>query len=112
MKIRKIGLIIVIVFSLSILTVFIYTRFYLDKYEINGDKLTFKNNIYVGKSSLSAFDEENIGKVIGIGIDGERTITDYIWPFWVMEFKDDKEHNHIFVRGLMDLGRVYEKDFK
>jgi hypothetical protein len=35
---------------------------------------------------------------------------DYIFPFWVMEYENDKEHNRIFVRGFMDLGGVYEKN--
>jgi len=79
--------------SQSILIYIIYCRFLLDKYIIEGNTLTFNNSIYTCKNSLSASDTENIAKTIGIGINGERTITDYIWPNWVMEYKNDKEHN-------------------
>jgi len=109
MKSRKIGLIIVMLVILSIPTYFIYSRFCLDKYIMDGNTLTFNNSIYICKNSLSASDTENIVKTIGIGINGKRTINDYIWPIWVMEYKNDKEHNRIFIRGLMDLGSVYEK---
>jgi len=112
MRIQKIGLIIIVLFVLCIPTFFVYTRFCLDKYEMNGNTLTFKNSMYVRNDFSSASDEENLGQTIGIGINGKRTITDYIWPFWVIEYKNNKEHNRIFVRGLMDLGSVYEKNSK
>lgn len=111
MKSLKTALIIIIILSvLPFTTWFIKTRFCLGKYVMNGNTLTYKNSVYVRKNLSTDSDFENLGKTIGIGIDGKRTITDYIWPFWVMEYKNDKEHNRIFVRGLMDLGTVYEKD--
>jgi hypothetical protein len=112
MKILKIGLIIIVLFVLCIPTWFIYTRFCLDIYKMNGNTLTYNNSVYVRKDSLSASDQENLGKTIGIAIDGKRSVTDYIWPFWVMDYKNDKKHNRIFVRGLMDFGTMYEKDTK
>lgn len=110
MKVWKIGLIIAILIVFTISPWFVYTRFCLEKYEISGIVLTCKDSIYVRYDSLSASDEENLGKAIGIAVKGKRTISDYIWPIWVMEFKNDKEHNRIFVRGLMDLGSVYKAD--
>lgn len=76
MKIRKVGLVIVILFVLSIPTYFVYTRFCLDIYEMRGDTLTFKNSVYTRSDSFTASDEENLGKTLGIGIDEKRTITD------------------------------------
>lgn len=112
MKIWKTGLIIIIIFVSSIPIFFVYTRFCLDKYEMRGDTLIFKNSIYVRNDFFFASDEENLEKTIGIAIDGNRTISDYIWPFWVVEYKNDNEHNRIFVRGLMGSGGVYKKNSK
>ena len=114
MKIGKVILIIVILFALVIPGFFIYTRFCLSKFEMNGNgkTLVIENNIYNRSDSISISDEENLGKTIGIAVEGKRTITDYIWPFWVMEYKNDKEHNRIFVRGLMGSGGVYIRDSK
>jgi len=112
MKIGKIVLIVIVLFILYIPAWFTYTRFYLPQYKMDGNTLTYKENIYIRKDSFSASDTENVGKIIGIAIYGKRELADYIWPFWVREYKDDKEHNRIFVRGLMDLGTVYEKDLK
>jgi hypothetical protein len=89
---------------------FSYTRLCLPIYEVNGNTLIYKNSVYVRKDALSTSDEENLGKTIGIALDGERTITEFIWPVWVMEYKNRKDHNYIFVKGFMDLGTVYEKD--
>lgn len=114
MKGGKVILIIVILFALSIPGFFIYTRFCLSKFEMNGNGTTLiiENSIYTRSDSIAISDEENLGKTIGIAIEGKKTITDYIWPFWVMEYKNDKEHNRIFVRGLMGSGGVYIKDSK
>lgn len=102
----------VILLILSIPAFFIYTRFCLDKFEMNdnGNTLIINNIIYNRSNSLSASDEENLGKTIGIAIEGKRVLSDYIWPFWVIEYKNDKEHNRIFVRGLMGSGGVYIKN--
>jgi hypothetical protein len=110
MKIWKIALFIIVLLILYIPACFIYTRFCLPQYKMDDNTLTYKENVYIRKDSLPNIDTENLGKTIGIAIYGKRTLTDYIWPFWVSEYKDDKEHNRIFVRGLMDLGSEYEKD--
>ena len=112
MKIGKIVLVIVMVFILSITGFFVYTRFCLVQFQMNGNgkTLIIENSIYNRSYSMSSSDEENLGRTIGIAIEDKRTITDYIWPYWVMEYKNDKEHNRIFVRGLMGSGGVYTKD--
>lgn len=114
MKIGKVISIIVILCALSISGFFIYTRFCLDKFEMseNGKTLIIKNSTYTRSESMFISDEKNLEKTIGIAIEGKRTITDYIWPFWVMEYKNNKEHSRIFVRGLMGSGGVYIKDSK
>jgi hypothetical protein len=71
--------------------------------------LMYKNNVYIRRDSGLNSDTNNLGKTIGIAVYEKKGLADYIWPFWVNEYKDDKEHNRIFVRGLMDLGSVYEK---
>jgi len=108
-KMANIAVLIICLLFLSIPASFIYTRFCLDKYEMKDNTIKFKNNVYIRKDSISDSDQEGLGKAIGIGVYGKRTITDLIWPFWVMEYKGDKEHNRIFVRGLMDVGSVYTK---
>lgn len=114
MKVKRIVLFIVALFILSIIGSFIYTRFCLNEFKMNrnGSTLTIGNSSYTSSGYISSTDEENLGRTIGIAIKGKRTITDYIWPFWVMEYKNDKEHNHVFVRGLMGSGGTYIKDFK
>ena len=110
MRIWKIGLVIIIVLVLCIPTFFIYTRFGLDTYEMNGNTLKFRNSLYVLDELMSPYqDGKDLGKTIGIAVEGERTMTDYIWPFWIIEFKNDKEHQRIFVNGLMGSGGVYKK---
>lgn len=115
MKIRKIVLLIIVLLILFIPAgFFIYDRFCLPQYIINDNTLTYKENIYISKDGLSDTDTENIGKTIGIAVyaNKKRELKDYIWPVWVKEYKNDKEHNHIFVIGLMDLGDTYEKNKK
>lgn len=112
MKIEKVALIISVVFILYIPAWFVYTRFCLPQYKMDSNTLTYKESVYIIKDSFSPSDTENLGKTIGIAIYGKRKLSDYIWPFWVSEYKGDKEHNRIFVRGLMDLGTVYQKDLK
>lgn len=97
------------VLLLCILTFFIYTRFFLDAYVLKVDKLILNNNIYIQSGIVSINDEKNLGKTIGIATKGERTITDLIFPTWVIEFKNDSDHNHLMVKGLMDLGTIYIK---
>lgn len=113
MKDLKISLVIIItLLALSIPSWFVYTRFCLPQYKMDTDKLTYKNNIYIMQDHWSISDEENLGKTIGIGVDIKRTLSDLIWPFWVIEYKNDKEHSRVFVRGLMDSGGVYIKESK
>ncbi len=109
MKIKKIGLAIFILLIMYIPVWFIYTRFCLDKYEIEGLTLKRQSVVYVYKNSFFENDEQNIGRTIGIAFEGEKTWQDFVFPYWVMEYKNDKEHNLVFVRGLMDLGGIYEK---
>lgn len=112
MKLRNLVILVAILVLLAVLSVpgfFIYTRFLTDQYHIQGNTLTLGKNVYVGKQLWESSDEENLGNTIGIAIEGERTITDLIWPNWVKEYKNDPGHNRLFVRGLMDLGQVYYK---
>lgn len=109
MKIMRIGLVTFILFILSVLLWFTYTRFCLPTYIMEGDTLTYKNNVYHIKDYWSASEEENLGKTIGIGVPAKRELTDLIWPFWVIEYKNDREHNSLFVRGLMGSGGPYRK---
>lgn len=106
---RRIIMVGILLLILYIPTWFVYTRFFLDKYEMKDNTLKLNNIVYVRKDSFSDTDDDNLGKAIGVGVYGKRKIADLIWPFWVMEYKNDKEHNRIFVRGLMDVGSVYEK---
>ncbi|ERI93880.1 hypothetical protein HMPREF1982_01382 [Clostridiales bacterium oral taxon 876 str. F0540] len=76
----------------------------------NGNTLIINNITYNCSNSFSPSDEEDLGKTIGIAIEGKRSFSDYIWPFWVIEYKNDKEHSRIFVRGLMESGGVYIKN--
>ncbi|OPX83533.1 MAG: hypothetical protein A4E53_04618 [Pelotomaculum sp. PtaB.Bin104] len=110
MKYIKISLIIVIlVFVLSIPTWFIYTRFCLPVYKMEGELIFYKNDKYVMQNHSSISDEENLGNTVGIGVGKERTLTDLIWPYWVIEYKNDKEHERLFLRGLMGSGGPYTK---
>jgi hypothetical protein len=112
----KIVLTIFILCILSVLAWFVYTRFCLDIYQLNygnydGDRatLTLRGVTFVENEGWTGSDTENIGKTIGIAVYKKREFADYIWPIWVIEYKGDKEHNRIFVRGLMDVGNAYTK---
>ncbi|MBO7745765.1 hypothetical protein I8J29_16270 [Paenibacillus sp. MWE-103] len=109
MKPWKIVGLLVILLILGGVFYFLDTRFWIDKYKMNGDTLVFENNVYISKHSLTESDTSNLGKTIGIAVYKKRSITDYLWPDWVIEYKNEKNHNRIFVRGLMDLGNVYIK---
>lgn len=110
MKVIKIGLIIFVVVVLSIIpSWFVYTRFCLDKYLMKDNTLSFENSTYICNEYWSPTDDVNLGKTIGIGVGERRTITDLIWPFWVMEYKDDTEHNSLYISGLMGSGGKYNK---
>lgn len=110
LRIWKVILSFITLLFLIVLTWFVYTRFCLPKYEMQSDDIIiYKNNTYVLTNSISDEATEHLGKTIGIAVRGERSITDYIWPNWVIEYTNDKAHKRIFVRGLMDTGFVYEK---
>ncbi|GMK39579.1 hypothetical protein PCCS19_26330 [Paenibacillus sp. CCS19] len=106
---KIVGLVVVLLLG-SVIFYFLNTRIWIDKFEMNGDTIIFENHVYVSKGTLSESDTDNLGKKIGVAADGKRTLTDYIWPVWIYEYKDDREqHNRIFAKGLMDLGTVYLK---
>ncbi len=109
MKLFRLIAVLVLLAVLSVPGFFIYTRFLIDQYQIQGDTLSLNNTVYVREQPSGLVDEASLGNTVGIAIDGTRTVTDYIWPNWVIEFKNDPQHNHIFVRGLMDLGAAYYK---
>ncbi|MBC7766234.1 MAG: hypothetical protein H7Y41_07085 [Hyphomonadaceae bacterium] len=93
---------------LSIPSFFVYTRFCIDVYQIQGDALIYKNIVYSRSDEFNH--DEDLGNMIGIAKAGKRTATDYIWPIWVIEYKNDREHQRILLRGLMDTGTVYHKN--
>lgn len=111
MKARIIGIISAVVILCAALLLFFSTRIWTDLYTINtdGDTISFKNDVFVRQATSLQADSENLGSTIGIAVFSKRSITDYIWPTWVMEYEDDREHNRIFVRTLMDPGSVYVK---
>lgn len=109
MRLWKICASIAVLLVLIALFYFLDTRIWIDKYKVEGDTLVFGDDHYILQNTLSESDTDNLGQNIGIAVSSEREITDYIWPTWVVAYKDDKEHNRIFVRGLMDLGSVYIK---
>ncbi len=88
---------------------FLYTRFVMDQYTMEGNTMKYNDAVYVRSETSLASDEENLGKTIGIAIEGKRTLTDLVWPYWVIEYQNDKEHNRLFVRGLMGSGGIYVK---
>ena len=105
----RIFVLIALIVVLSVPAWFVYTRFLTDQYHMQGSTLSFNNTLYSRKELWEPSDEQNLGNVIGIAVEGPRTITDLIWPQWVMEYQNDPDHNRVFVRGLMDLGAVYTK---
>jgi hypothetical protein len=116
MKIAKIfSIFLVLLFILPFLgitTFFLYTRFWIDQYQMtdNGKILSYKSEKYIRNETYSEDQADNVGELIGIAIDGKRTFWEYVWPYWVNEYKNDQEHEHIFVRGLMEVGSVYDKE--
>jgi hypothetical protein len=106
---KKALLLIPLLMVAGVLMWFLYTRFCLPLYAIDGITLTYRHDTYVMEEHGSVTDEENLGDTIGIGVGKERTISDLIWPFWVLEYKGDKEHNSLFLRGLMGSGGKYTR---
>ncbi|RED66131.1 hypothetical protein [Cohnella lupini] len=109
MKRWRIIILLVTFFMICGIFYFLDTRIWINKYGMKGNTLVFENNVYLLKDSLSESDTSNHGKTIGIAVNEKRSITNYIWPNWILEYKNDKYHNHIFVRGIMDMGNVYIK---
>ena len=101
-----------ILIALLMLSNFIYTRVYLNKYEFTTDGgLFYKDNVYV--TSYAVYDDtNNIGKLIGTVKERNNTQIDWVFPTYVRELKDDKYHNKIIIRGLMDSWTVYERQKK
>jgi hypothetical protein len=120
-KVVKIVLIIVVALLVLIPSGwFVGTRFCVDRYVLSMDweTITFKDDIYTPLEEKYASEAElqqsletmnaSIGKNIGIAVPPRRSLADLVWPVWVMEYDGDRTHQKIFIRGLMDVGRVYE----
>lgn len=67
----------------------------------DGASLYFGGATYTRDNTLPTYTEQDVGRVVAIGEEGRRTLTDFIWPNWIMEFKNDKGHEHLLLRGLM-----------
>jgi hypothetical protein len=112
MKSRKISLIIVTLLIISIPTWLVTKRLFLPKYVYNGNDLVYKNIVYVYENADNVADRNNLGKQIGIAMRKDSKITfiaDLFFGDTVYEFKDDKEHNRIFVNVFMDGSGAYQK---
>jgi hypothetical protein len=112
-------LIIPVLLVLAAVVWFFATRFWVDQYAITPDweTIAFKGATYVPQTETYASEAElqqaleymnaHVGRYIGVAVFPERSLTDLIWPVWVMEYDGDKQNQKIFVRGLMDVGSVY-----
>ena len=94
---------------LCVLCWFMYTRFLMPIYRMDGEFLAYRGVAYVRRDHVSLEDEDDLGRTIGIGIGDKRDIGDLIWPYWVLGYQNDAAHNSLFVRGLMGSGGKYEK---
>lgn len=112
-EIRKKVLLIICLIVLFIPTWFFYKLATLPTYREDGITLTYKNNVYVDKSS-NLTEKDSIGKVIGIVINKnrKRKFSDLIFGTRVKEFENDKDHKRIYVRWLMGPEVVYERVWK
>ncbi len=110
MKLFKRGIVVLPAFLLScVLCWFVYTRFLMPIYRMDGELLTYRGVTYVRQDHVSLEDEDDLGRTIGIGVGDKRDIGDLIWPYWVLEYQNDAAHNSLFVRGLMGSGGKYVK---
>lgn len=110
MKSEKIGWLVVKVIVVCMLIWFLYPRITLPRYIIDGNTLTYKNNVYAGRNYAG---EEEIyfdGKTIGIAVHkgSKRILGDFIFVEWVKEYKDGEKDNSICIRTFMGPVEVYE----
>ncbi len=106
------GSIIVLLIIISIPTWFLTRRLLLPDYVYNGDKLIHKNDVYMLSNTDTSADRKNLGRQIGVAMREHsklRLIAESILGDTVYEFKDDKEHNRIFVHVFMDGSFTYGK---
>lgn len=110
MKFRKKVILIICLIVLFIPSWFFYKLATLPTYRDDGKTIIYKNNIYVAKD-YNFTDTNSIGKPIGIAIYGDRKrkFSDWIFGASVKEFKNDKEHNLIYVSWFMGPEAVYER---
>jgi hypothetical protein len=109
---RKMRGIIVLLLIISIPTWFVGRRLLLQKYIYNGNTLVYKNIVYVYENADNVADRNNLGRQIGIAMRKDSMkifIADSFFGDTVYEFKDDKEHNRIFVHVFMDGSGAYQK---
>ncbi|MBK1809037.1 hypothetical protein JHL18_00025 [Clostridium sp. YIM B02505] len=112
MKRKKFFLAIPLLIVLYIVSNFVYTMVYLDKYQYTSNgNILFEDSVYVYSKTLTDGDK-NMGKTIGTVKKHDGVIENYFSPTWVRELKDDKQHNKIVVRGLMDFWAIYERQNK
>lgn len=115
MKNKKLSLIIVLLAIITIPAFFTTRRLLMPKYIYDGKTLVYKNNIYVYENADNVADRSNLGKQIGIAIQKDSKITfigDLFFGDTVYEFKDDKEHNRIFISVYMDGSGAYQRASK
>lgn len=110
-KVVKISIIVILLFYLSFPSYFIYRSLSLPRYIIDGNKITYKDSVYIFNKDAVQNYNDNDGKMIGIAIykDKKSSIFDLINGHSVKEYKDDKEHNRIIVTSFMGGGTIYDK---
>ncbi|KAA9003932.1 hypothetical protein F4V43_10965 [Paenibacillus spiritus] len=90
----------------------VHTRTGPDRYEKKGNLLWRDGRVYRLVDVVEDSERKSIGNTVGIAVEGRRTWTDWVFPTWIMEFKQDPGHERLFVRGLMDNGAVYRLEQK
>lgn len=110
---RKMRGIIVLLIIISFPTWFLGRRLLLPKYVYSGDKLIHKNDVYVRVNTDTTADRNYLGKQIGIAVRKDSAvvfITDmFFFGESIYEFKDDREHNRIFVDISMGAESCFDK---
>jgi hypothetical protein len=93
---------------------FLYPRLTLPRCIIDGNTMTYKNNVYVVRGDVGEEDIYWNGKTIGIAIskNNKSILGNFLLPEWVREYKDNNEHNSISIRAFMGPVLVYDKDLK
>ena len=105
MKISKKGFIIVLLLIIAIPTWFAAKKCLLSRYVYDGNTLVYKNDIYIYSRSFTVADEVHAGKPIGIAVHKNEKVTlaeIFTFSDTVYEFKDDKEHNYIFIKMFVN----------